>query len=338
MPRLHWLIRGLWSTVRQSRTERELQDELAFHLESRTADLIKRGLSADEASRRARREFGAIEVYKEHVRDVQRFRVADDTCQDLRYAIRTLKRNPGFATVAIVSLALGIGANTGIFSLLDAVILKSLPVPDPQELFVLQVNEQGGDARRFSHGAFRSLDDALPGKPSRSVAALKNLAAMTPVGRVMTVVSGSELSEATRVQLVSSDYFSTLGISPHLGRALTADDDNDPSDGAAVPVISYGFWQRRLAASGSVLHRQLKVNGYPLTIVGVTPREFSGAPRWTYGCRCRFSTWCTTAKTSAPAAHSIWIGPGPASPRFAGSTSSREPTRMSARSSRRRWT
>jgi len=169
---VHWILGGVANLFRRSRLDRDLHDEVAFHIESRIADLSARGLLPEEARRRARLEFGGAEVYKERVRDAQRYRCLDEARQDLFYVFRTLRRSPGFAATTIVSLALGIGANTGIFSLVDAVILKPLPVPRSDELLVIEGDRQP-QAQIFSYSMFTAL------QPSARAAGIA-LAAMSP--------------------------------------------------------------------------------------------------------------------------------------------------------------
>ena len=185
----------------------------------------------------------------------------------LRYACRTLKSNPGFAAVAILSLALGIGANTAIFSLLDAILLKSLPVAKPGELFQLNSDGATVHSRTFSYPMFQRFRDAAP--------AANTLLAMSRIAPLITLAPGERESVGATGQLVSGEYFATLGVYPQLGRLLTSE-DNRTLDGHPVAVISHGFWQRRFGGSAAILGQQIQLNGTYFTIVGVVARSFSG--------------------------------------------------------------
>jgi predicted permease len=260
LARLRLLAR---SAFRRDQLEREMSEEFGFHLERRIEDLTRAGVPPTEAARRARLEFGAREAYKEQCREARGLRFFDECGQDLRYAFRTLRTNPGFAAVAILSLALGIGANTAIFSLLDAVMLKSLPVSRPDEL--LLVNSAGPSVRsdQFSYPMFQRFRELAP------------VAGMSRVATLNTLAPGERQPASASGQLVSGDYFKLLGVYPELGRLLTSE-DNRTVDGHPVAVVSDGFWRRRLGGSPDVLGRQMKLNGTFFTIVGVAQPGFSG--------------------------------------------------------------
>lgn len=186
--------------------------------------------------------------------------------QDLRYALRQLRKSPGFTAVALLTLALGIGANTGVFTLVNAVFLKSLPVRDPQQLFLVRMSTRLAENTRFSYPLFQNMRATLP----RSA----DLAAMTwPADLYANFGNGSP--EMVKGQLVSGNYFSTLETYPALGRLLTEDDDRAVGSGA-VAVISFGCWQRRFGADRNLIGRTLVVNGMPLEIVGVAAPGFFG--------------------------------------------------------------
>jgi predicted permease len=223
-------------------------------------------MSVDDARRAARRDFGGIEEVKEIHREQRGLPFLDTIRQDVRYASRTLCKTPGFTAVALMTLTLGIGANTAIFSLFDAVLLKSLPLAQPDELFVVRKSGPRPEPQRFSHPAFERFQKVLPDRQS--------LAAMSRVARLSTVVDGHE-SEVTSGQLVSGEYFSTLGLHAELGRVLERGDDRTVG-GHPVAVLAYGFWQRRFAGSRSVLGKEIRLNGSSFTVVGVGPRGFSG--------------------------------------------------------------
>lgn len=185
--------------------------------------------------------------------------------QDLRYALRQVRKNPGFTAVAVITLALGIGANTGIFTLVNAVMLKSLPVPEPGQLYLVRERDRFAEQTRVSYPLYERMLGAMPGSAS--------LAAMTRVGDFYV---GSGRPEMTKGQLVSGNYFSTFETYPLLGRLLTPA-DNRTIDGNPVAVISYGCWKRRFSGDQGVIGRELLINGVRFAIVGVTARDFFGA-------------------------------------------------------------
>jgi predicted permease len=187
--------------------------------------------------------------------------------QDLRYAARGLRRNPGFATVAILSLALGIGANSAIFSVFDHVMLKSLPVEKPRELRRIRLEARTRNSGRFSYVEFQRLRDSSQSS--------NGMAAMSRVVDVNLRVDGERQQESARMQLVSGEYFPLLGIYPILGRTLTPDDNRTLGE-HPVAVISGSYWQRRFGGTPNILGQAIVLNGAHFTIVGVGPRSFSG--------------------------------------------------------------
>ena len=186
--------------------------------------------------------------------------------QDVRYALRQLRKSPGFTSVAVLTLALGIGANTGIFTLVNAVLLKSLPVPDPEQLFLVRMSDRLVESTRFSYSQFREMRAALPQSAS--------VAAMAWPSDFYTNF-GSSQPEMAKGQLVSGNYFQTLETYPVLGRLLAVDDDRVVG-GSPVAVISYGCWRRRFGADRNLIGRKIVVNGMPLEIVGVAAPGFFG--------------------------------------------------------------
>jgi predicted permease len=196
------------------------------------------------------------------------------TLTDLRYGFRLLARTPGFTAVAVLSLALGIGANAAIFTLIDAVLLRALPVRNPQELVSLNIAEPS--EHRFSRWTDGSSDTAFPYKAFQEMRAhnqvFSNLFAFKSTGRLNAQVNGA--AELARGQLVTPDYFRALGVRLILGRDFAEDDDRAGAE--PVAIISYGYWQRRFGADPSVMGRRIVINGVSLTIIGVTMLEFFG--------------------------------------------------------------
>ncbi len=255
----------LWQRlVGRDRVDREIDAELRDHVDRLTADYRRQGLTEVEARRRALAGFGGLEHAAESCRDVWYGRVADELLQDVRYGVRVLRKSPVFAGVAVLSLALGIGAITAIYSLVDVVLLKTLPVRAPGELVLLSQRVGTRDGFSFATDEFRRLgaNDALAG-----------LCAFRPwPGFRLTTAAGAELAMG---QLVSGNCFDVLGMSPVLGRLLQAADDRGPG-GPLVAVISYDFWQRHFSGDAGIVGRSFDLMGQPFTVVGVTPREFFG--------------------------------------------------------------
>jgi len=246
----------------KTRFEAEMDDELVYHLERVIQENIESGMTPAEARRAAHVSFGGVTQIKEECRDTRPMRLAREAVQDLRYALRLLAKSPGFAAVSILTLALGIGANTAIFSLVDAIFLKNLAVPHPEELVIVEAFH-GEEGRNFSYPMFR---DIAAGQQVFSGIYASGGAEFSRI----SVEGIGELPSAEAVQgrFVSRDYFSTLGVNPAPGRAFGQDDQE--------AVISYGFWQKQLGKDRSVLGRVITLNQASFVIVGVAPREFSG--------------------------------------------------------------
>jgi predicted permease len=248
---------------RGKKADSELNAELRYHMERLVRDFVAAGMEPAEARRLARLEFGGIEQVKEECRDV-RGRWLQDIAQDLRYAARTLGRSPGFLVVSVLSLALGIGANTAIFSLIDAVMLRSLPVQDPQRLVQITRFRPNGKPGVVSYPFFEYFRDNLK---SISAAAVELSA-----DRAITMDGAEELVTA---EMVSGTHYSLLGMEPLAGRLLQpADDEIAPAWPAAV--ISYRYWQRRFGLNPTAIGKTFTLQDKVFTIVGVTPPRFQG--------------------------------------------------------------
>jgi predicted permease len=258
-----WLKR-LIGMFMKDRFDRALDHEVRTHLELLAAEYERCGLSPADARAAARRAFGGVEPMKEIYRDHRGLPWIDDAVQDVRYALRGLIASRGFAAVAILTLALGIGANTAIFSLLDAVMLRSLPVQRPSELVIGSYSVDGREQNPVAAYQFRAL------RARRDV--LADLAAFRPLPLAVNYRGESDLVMG---QLVSGNYHSLLGVRAVLGRTLTSADDSLQGNGSWA-VISYGYWQRRFGGASTAIGESLEVNGHRVTIVGVTEREFFG--------------------------------------------------------------
>ncbi|HEY2547302.1 MAG TPA: ABC transporter permease [Candidatus Acidoferrum sp.] len=258
----HWLYTiplRLRSLFRRSHVEQELSEELQFHVEKKTQEYVNAGLSAVEARRRALREFGGIEQSKENSRDARRVNLIEDFLQDLRYAGRLLHRSPGLAVVAVLTLALGIGANTAIFGMVNAVLLGPLPYQEPDRLIYFYT----GDPKRGFDDHI-SVADFLDWKRQNHV--FENLAAYQGAFFTLTGVSEPQRFFGT---FITANWLPTLGVNIALGRNFLPEEQNPGSD--AVVILSNGFWTHRLSADPNVLGKKLTLNGQPFTVVGILP-------------------------------------------------------------------
>ncbi len=245
--------------------------ELRFHMEAYAEDLMRSGVPRQEAMRRARLEFGGIEGTKEECREARGVNFIDTLGQDLRYGVRMLRKSPGFTATAILTLALGIGANTAIFQLLDAVRLRSLPVPSPSEL--AQIEIRGGN-RGF--GISRSRDDLtypLWEQIRSHQEAFSGVFAWSGSDEI-PLGQGSQAKRA-RGLFVSGETFTALGVPPLRGRLFTAEDDR-PGCGLPGAVISYAFWQSEFGGLDSAIGSKILIDGHPVEVLGVTPPNFFG--------------------------------------------------------------
>lgn len=261
-----WIVRGLANILGRSRVEREMQEELAFHIESRTDDLIQRGLPFEEARRRARLEFGAIEAYKDECREARGLRLLDDLRADLVYTSRTLRRSPGFGVIAVASIALGVGANTFVFSVVNALVLRPLPVSHPDEIvFVENAN------REFPAQSFPNYQDLRD----------RNSAFAGLVGYRISPMNVEGGDGAARVwgYLATGNYFDVLGVTPVLGRVFHQEDERQPG-ASPFAVLSHDFWTARFGSDPRVVGMTIRINQLPYTILGVAPRGFRGTERF----------------------------------------------------------
>jgi predicted permease len=261
--RIRSLAHGLG---RRRSVERDLDAELRAHLDARAEDLVqRRGLSLEEARRQARLEFGAMEKYKEESRDARGLRWIDALRGDLRYAFRQIRRQPGFSTAAILTIALGIGPNATMMTIV-ASVFRPLPVPQPGQMTVFATTLPG-NPRIWQRVAYLDYLDY-----QSQVNTFAGLAAWDLSFVGLTADGQTDRLIGT---VVSGNYFSTLGLVPAAGRLLA------PSDGELggvepVAVISYAYWMRRFGGDPSVAGREARVNGRPYTIIGVAPERFAG--------------------------------------------------------------
>ena len=265
-PNLRWL-RRLTALVRRDRLQQDIDDEILFHIESRTRDYIAAGMPDGEARRAAQRLFGNRTVTAERVRDIDVSRRIDAGLRNVRHAMRLLWRNPGFGALVVLSMALGIGANTAVFSLLNAVVLKKLPVKNPEELVILEAHVGGPGGERTALDWNRDLRNFQAGAGQHI-----DLFTTSETGAVTTLNGGAQ---KIAIGLVSGNYYSAVGVQPAVGRLIVPTDDQ-PGDPQLVAVLDYGFWRQRFGADPNVVGRQIVLNGVSFSIVGVTPRGFFG--------------------------------------------------------------
>jgi predicted permease len=266
------------SLFRRSSVEQQLTDELRFHLDRLIEQKVSKGMTLEEARYAALRELGAIEQIKEECRDMRRVNYVETFLQDVRYGLRQLRRNPGFTAVAVVTLALGIGANTAIFTLVDAVMLKSLPVTNPKQLVRLGDNnnccemtgttQNGGSYVLYSYPLYKRLRDHTP--------EFSELAAFTPFLTTLTARPGraSGPAEPYQGELVSGNYFTMFGLNAFAGRLLAPRDDKPGSP--PVAVMSYYTWQQNFGLDPSVIGSTFIIDQVPCTVVGIAPPRFYG--------------------------------------------------------------
>src|SRR5262245_60819409 len=258
----------------RSRWEQDLRDELQFHVDERASDLAGKGLQRPEALRRARLEFGSVERYKEGVREARGARWIDESIRNLTYAVRSIRRNPGFTAVAVLSLALGIGANLAVFGVLYRLLLTKLPVQDPDRLYQITLVRTDRTAygvpfpqfevMRASFDMFKPLFGSTVSPPRE--------------------VTAGERTDLVRVGGVTGNYFEALGIEPAHGRLLTSADEQGRA--SEIAVISHRLWQTAFAGAASAVGQTIKIQiasqpgAYAsYVVVGVAPPEFNGTAR-----------------------------------------------------------
>jgi hypothetical protein len=261
----------LW---RRRRQDADLDDEIAAHFRLAVADRLERGQSREEAERAARVEFGNVVRVKEDVRDAWGRRAVDELGRDIRYACRTLRKSPAFAVAAVVTLALGIGAVTLVFSIVNGVLLRPLPIPDPERVVV--VGRVVGTDRTvlggYPYPDYRDLQERN--------ATFDGLAGSFPFA--VAFDTGTDISREVP-NIVTGNYFDVLGVRPFLGRLLTPEDDRD--DAGPAIVLSYAFWTAAYHANPAILGATVRliagraaggITDKSYTVVGIAPKGFYG--------------------------------------------------------------
>lgn len=270
------LIEGIKALLRKQQRSRDMDEELRSFQEASTEEKILHGMSPSEAQRAARIEIGSAESVKHKVRAATWESTAESIVQDIRYSLRMMAKSPGFTTVAILSLALGIGANTAIFTLINNLMLKSLPVTNPQDLVAFGkefgggriAGIPGGPMDLFPYDFYQQLQQQQTF--FQGVTAFASFPSMVSIRTNTTATATQSISH-----LVSGNFFSVLGAEPLLGRTLLSTDTESPGRNP-VAVVSYRYWQQTLAADPSVIGSAITINGQPFTVVGVMPAKFYG--------------------------------------------------------------
>jgi len=272
---LHRTLARIRALFQSNDLDRDLVLELESHIQMLAEQHIRKGASQEEAQRLARIELGGIAQMREAHREVRGLPLLDTVLQDIRFAFRMLRKFPGFTTVAVLTLALGIGATATIFTLIEVVMLKSLPVANPQELYRLGDNnnccamlgtQDGGSFVLYSYALYENLRDHTP--------EFSELAAFEPWTSDLSVRRGGSAAEPYKAEFVSGNYFNTFGIRAFAGRLLAPSDDS--ANAPRVAVMNYPTWQRHFGLDPSVIGSTLNINGVPFIIAGVTPPGFFG--------------------------------------------------------------
>lgn len=260
----------LRSLFRRGRQEEELAREFEIHLEELTRELVASGMSEPAARREAMRQFGPRELLKEECRDMRQVHLVEDLVRDIGFSLRLLRKSPGFTIAAVASLVLGIGANTAMFQLFEAVRLRSLPVERSEELVMIHIRGEGrsGNFRGRNSQFTYPVWDALQ-RDQKSFAGLLAYGD-TP----LNLAPSGELRNVDGLW-VSGSFFPLLGVRPYMGRLLGPEDDR-PGCGSSGVVISHAFWQREFGGDAAVLSRTLPIDGRAVPILGVTPPAFFG--------------------------------------------------------------
>jgi predicted permease len=251
---------------RRKSMEAELDEELRAHFERQVEKYTQSGLTRQEAARRVRLEFGGLDQVKEECRDARGVNLVETLIQDVRFGLRVLAKNPGFTAVAVLTLALGIGANTAIFSFVDQLLLRPLPFPESDRLVAPyhRYNRSSDVSSSLSfpdYVYFRDHSTTLAG-----LAVFDDIDAAFRLGDQRVRLPG---------EIVSNNYFSVLGVSPFLGRWFLPDEDAVPGRNPVV-VLGYGLWQQGFGSDAKVVGRQVVINGVSFTVVGIAPRNFVG--------------------------------------------------------------
>jgi len=251
----------LRSLAQRGALKQEIDEELRFHIEQRTAENIGNGMSPEDATRDARKRFGNVQSVREECQERRGANFGETTWQDLRFGLRMLQKNPGFTTVAVLTLALGIGANTAIFSVVNAVLLRPLPYPEPAQLVQLSADWSGKPSTDVGSTTVLGIK-AQSQSLARIAAYSGGDMTLTGAGSAERVVAGA----------VTADFFPLLGVQPALGRNFTREEDTP--NGPKAAILGHGLWQSRFGGDADVLGRAITLNEQSYTVVGILPARF----------------------------------------------------------------
>jgi predicted permease len=266
---LHRIVRGCRALFRRDLDEIELDEELRAFLEADIERRVRSGMHPDDARRAARAHIGSLEAVKDYTRDAGWESRLESVWRDVRYAVRGLRRSPGFAAVAVLTLALGIGANSAVFSVVNGLLLRTLPVTAPEQLAMISTQQSVNDG--FGAGWSFAMWDQFHQRMQLFDGAI----AWTYFPQRFDLAGTGE-SDPVDGLFVSGEFFTELGVPAFVGRTFLPEDDVIDKAGEHVAVISYGFWQRRFGGAPDAIGRTITVNRAPVTVVGVTPPEFLG--------------------------------------------------------------
>jgi hypothetical protein len=262
MTRVRIVLRRLFALLRSRQMDREIDDEIASHLAEATDDYVRQGLSLEEARLAARRSFGGVTQTREVYREVRSFMWLEEVRRDVRYAVRTLRRSPAFATTAAATLALAIAANTAMFSVVNAVLLRPLPYQAPERLAMLWTEDPSENLREGRS----SLWDVDQWRGQSQTFA--DIATFDSVSMVLT---GSDGSEQIAAASISPNLLPLLGVAPILGRGFSS---KEVEQRQRLVLISHRFWQARFGGAPGALGATLVLNGFPSEIIGILPASF----------------------------------------------------------------
>ena len=252
------------------RREKEMDTEMRFHMESYAEDLVRQGVTRGEATRRARVEFGGVELTKDHIRASIGVRFWEDLWADVRFALRVMRKNPEFTLIAVLSFGVGMGVNSTLFSFADAVLLRPLAVAKPADVVTILGQSPTDSARGISYRDYVDFRDRA--KTLDGVVAYR----LDDLG---FAESATDQPQKRTGMVVSGNLFDALGVEPALGRGFRADEDQVPGRNPVV-VLSYEFWRGALHADPAAVGRQVRLNGIPFTVIGVAPEAFTGMDQY----------------------------------------------------------
>jgi macrolide transport system ATP-binding/permease protein len=256
----------LRSLLRRAAADHELDEELRYHLEQKSQQFITQGMPLAEARRAALLEMGGLEKRKEECRDARQLHRLETFARDIRFGFRMLRKSPGVTVVVVIALALGVGANTAIFSVVNGFILRPLPVPSPEQITVLAIQQKDAPvgSSGFSYPEFVDF--------RKQAGTVSNIFGMV-LGTVQ--FTANDQSEACSANYVSGNFFSALGLQPAAGRLYRPSEAETPGEPLLV-ILGYGYWQKIFHSDPRTVGKQIVINGKSATIIGVAPREFQG--------------------------------------------------------------